>query len=77
MGYFICPSYYFIYIFSIKERTESTTDASIEVVSAESVRLAAVLAALMEEQSSGSKRKGLYMRFTVILTITILLEGVK
>ncbi|XP_052742796.1 N6-adenosine-methyltransferase subunit METTL3 [Bicyclus anynana] len=42
----------------IKERTESTTDASIEVVSAESVRLAAVLAALMEEQSAPAKRKG-------------------
>lgn len=45
-------------LITIKERTESTTDASIEVVSAESVRLAAVLAALMEEQTSGSKRKG-------------------
>ncbi|KAJ8710797.1 hypothetical protein PYW08_009312 [Mythimna loreyi] len=45
-------------LITIKERTESTTDASIEVVSAESVRLGAVLAALMEEQSSGSKRKG-------------------
>lgn len=42
----------------IKERTESTTDASIEVVSAESVRLAAVLAALIEEQSAPTKRKG-------------------
>ncbi|KAH9640168.1 hypothetical protein HF086_007367 [Spodoptera exigua] len=45
-------------LITIKERTESTTDASIEVVSAESVRLAAVLAALMEEQSNGNKRKG-------------------
>ncbi|XP_047035382.1 N6-adenosine-methyltransferase catalytic subunit [Helicoverpa armigera] len=45
-------------LITIKERTESTTDASIEVVSAESVRLAAVLAALMEEQTSGTKRKG-------------------
>ncbi|XP_045455810.1 N6-adenosine-methyltransferase subunit METTL3 [Melitaea cinxia] len=45
-------------LITIKERTESTTDASIEVVSAESVRLAAVLAALMEEQSSTTKRKG-------------------
>ncbi|CAH0596967.1 unnamed protein product [Chrysodeixis includens] len=45
-------------LITIKERTESTTDASIEVVSAESVRLAAVLAALMEEQNSGNKRKG-------------------
>ncbi|CAH2097727.1 unnamed protein product [Euphydryas editha] len=45
-------------LITIKERTESTTDASIEVVSAESVRLAAVLAALMEEQSSTNKRKG-------------------
>ncbi|CAH2231911.1 N6-adenosine-methyltransferase subunit METTL3 [Pararge aegeria] len=42
----------------IKERTESTTDASIEVVSAESVRLGAVLAALMEEQCAPTKRKG-------------------
>ncbi|XP_034826507.1 N6-adenosine-methyltransferase MT-A70-like protein [Maniola hyperantus] len=41
----------------IKERTESTTDASIEVVSAECVRLAAVLAALMEEQSAPAKRR--------------------
>lgn len=45
-------------LITIKERTESTTDASIEVVSAESVRLAALLAALMEEQSNGNKRKG-------------------
>ncbi|CAG9570716.1 unnamed protein product [Danaus chrysippus] len=45
-------------LITIKERTENTTDASIEVVSAESVRLAAVLAALMEEQSSTVKRKG-------------------
>ncbi|XP_050356115.1 N6-adenosine-methyltransferase subunit METTL3 isoform X2 [Nymphalis io] len=45
-------------LITIKERTESTTDASIEVESAESVRLAAVLAALMEEQSSTTKRKG-------------------
>ncbi|XP_026728190.1 N6-adenosine-methyltransferase catalytic subunit-like isoform X1 [Trichoplusia ni] len=45
-------------LITIKERTESTTDASIEVESAESVRLAAVLAALMEEQSTGNKRKG-------------------
>ncbi|XP_041974294.1 N6-adenosine-methyltransferase catalytic subunit [Aricia agestis] len=48
-------------LINIKERTESTTDASIEVVSAESVRLAAVLAAIMEEQtntSNTSKRKG-------------------
>ncbi|CAH3949441.1 N6-adenosine-methyltransferase subunit METTL3 [Pieris brassicae] len=42
----------------IKERTETTTDAGIEVVSAESVRLAAVLAALMEEQNNTCKRKG-------------------
>lgn len=49
-------------LITIKERTENTTDASIEVVSAESVRLAAVLAALMEEQTSSDKttqkRKG-------------------
>ncbi|XP_061380657.1 N6-adenosine-methyltransferase catalytic subunit isoform X2 [Danaus plexippus] len=45
-------------LITIKERTENTTDASIEVVNAESVRLAAVLAALMEEQSSTVKRKG-------------------
>ncbi|CAK1543451.1 unnamed protein product [Leptosia nina] len=45
-------------LITIKERTEATTDAGIEVVSAESVRLAAVLAALMEEQSNGGKRKG-------------------
>uniref|UniRef100_A0A2A4KAR4 mRNA m(6)A methyltransferase n=1 Tax=Heliothis virescens TaxID=7102 RepID=A0A2A4KAR4_HELVI len=45
-------------LITITERTESTTDASIEVVSAESVRLAAVLAALMEEQTTGTKRKG-------------------
>ncbi|XP_045505363.1 N6-adenosine-methyltransferase MT-A70-like protein [Colias croceus] len=45
-------------LITIKERTESTTDASIEVVSAESVRLAAVLAALMEEQNNTNKRKG-------------------
>ncbi|XP_075985463.1 methyltransferase like 3 [Anticarsia gemmatalis] len=49
-------------LITIKERTESTTDASIEVVNAESVRLGAVLAALMEEQASGDKttqkRKG-------------------
>ncbi|CAH0717870.1 unnamed protein product, partial [Brenthis ino] len=45
-------------LITIKERTESTTDASIEVVNAESVRLAAVLAALMEEQSTTTKRKG-------------------
>ncbi|XP_050671477.1 N6-adenosine-methyltransferase subunit METTL3 isoform X2 [Leptidea sinapis] len=44
-------------LINIKERTESTTDANIEVVSAESVRLAAVLAALMEEQSNGSNAK--------------------
>ncbi|XP_022119130.2 N6-adenosine-methyltransferase subunit METTL3 [Pieris rapae] len=42
----------------IKERTDTTTDADIEVVSAESVRLAAVLAALMEEQNNTCKRKG-------------------
>ncbi|KAG6461710.1 hypothetical protein O3G_MSEX012804 [Manduca sexta] len=49
-----------IYFNRIRERTESTTDANVEVVSAESVRLAAVLAALMEEQSSNNnnKRKG-------------------
>ncbi|CAG9792669.1 unnamed protein product [Diatraea saccharalis] len=47
-------------LITIQERTESTTDGGIEVVSAESVRLAAVLAALMEEQSvdCSSKRKG-------------------
>ncbi|KAJ0171507.1 hypothetical protein K1T71_013057 [Dendrolimus kikuchii] len=45
-------------LITIRERTESTTDALIEVVSAESVRLAAVLAALMEEQSPSNKRKG-------------------
>ncbi|CAB3229720.1 unnamed protein product [Arctia plantaginis] len=49
-------------LITIKERTESTTDASLEVVSAESVRLGAVLAALMEEQAAGEKtphkRKG-------------------
>lgn len=44
--------------FRIKERTETTTDAGIEVVSAESVRLGAVLAALMEEQNNSMKRKG-------------------
>ncbi|KAM3961418.1 LOW QUALITY PROTEIN: methyltransferase like 3 [Aphomia sociella] len=42
----------------IKERSESTSDGDIEVVSAECVRLAAVLAALIEEQSTASKRKG-------------------
>ncbi|XP_059055710.1 N6-adenosine-methyltransferase catalytic subunit [Achroia grisella] len=42
----------------IKERSESTLDGDIEVVSAECVRLAAVLAALMEEQSATTKRKG-------------------
>lgn len=52
-----CFSIIVIY-FSIKERTETTTDADIEVVSAESVRLAAVLTALMEEQNNTSKRKG-------------------
>ncbi|XP_053618049.1 N6-adenosine-methyltransferase subunit METTL3 [Plodia interpunctella] len=45
-------------LITITERSESTTDGDIEVVSAESVRLAAVLAALMEEQSATSKRKG-------------------
>lgn len=45
-------------LITIRERTENTTDAMIEVVSAESVRLAAVLAALMEEQSPSNKRKG-------------------
>ncbi|XP_026750524.2 N6-adenosine-methyltransferase subunit METTL3 [Galleria mellonella] len=42
----------------IKERSEGTSDGDIEVVSAECVRLAAVLAALIEEQSTTSKRKG-------------------
>ncbi|XP_028160989.1 N6-adenosine-methyltransferase subunit METTL3 [Ostrinia nubilalis] len=45
-------------LITIRERTETTTDGGIEVVSAESVRLAAVLAALMEEQSTSHKRKG-------------------
>ncbi|XP_049879979.1 N6-adenosine-methyltransferase subunit METTL3 isoform X2 [Pectinophora gossypiella] len=46
-------------LITIRERTETTTDQSIEVVSAESVRLAAVLAALIEEQASPTlKRKG-------------------
>ena len=56
-----CIKIFYINIqtYSITERTESTTDATIEVVSAESVRLAAVLAALMEEQSTSTKRKGI------------------
>ncbi|XP_072948211.1 N(6)-adenosine-methyltransferase MT-A70-like protein [Epargyreus clarus] len=45
-------------LITIKEPTEATTDAGIEVVSAESVRLAAVLAALIEEQNQTTKRKG-------------------
>ncbi|XP_063387822.1 N6-adenosine-methyltransferase MT-A70-like protein [Cydia fagiglandana] len=43
-------------LITIRERPEGSTDVGIEVVSAESVRLAAVLAALMEENSN--KRKG-------------------
>lgn len=51
-----------LFDYSIRERTETTTDGGIEVVSAESVRLAAVLAALMEEQSTttSNKRKGMF-----------------
>ncbi|CAH0403013.1 unnamed protein product [Chilo suppressalis] len=45
-------------LITIGEKAENTTDGCIEVVSAESVRLAAVLAALMEEQSTITKRKG-------------------
>ncbi|CAH2057254.1 unnamed protein product, partial [Iphiclides podalirius] len=42
----------------IKERLEGSADTEIEVVGAESVRLGAVLAALVEEQSAPTKRKG-------------------
>ncbi|XP_068625353.1 N6-adenosine-methyltransferase MT-A70-like protein [Battus philenor] len=45
-------------LITIKERLEGSTDTEIEVVGAESVRLGAVLAALIEEQSMSSKRKG-------------------
>lgn len=47
-------------LITIREKTEVTTDADVEVVSAESGRLAAVLAALMEEETTATsnKRKG-------------------
>ncbi|XP_013145443.1 PREDICTED: N6-adenosine-methyltransferase 70 kDa subunit [Papilio polytes] len=45
-------------LITIKERLEGAMDAEIEVVSAESVRLGAVLTALIEEQSAPAKRKG-------------------
>ncbi|KAL4716488.1 hypothetical protein ACJJTC_015916 [Scirpophaga incertulas] len=45
-------------LITIRERTELTTDAGIEVVSAESIRLGAVLAAVLEEQATSAKRKG-------------------
>ncbi|CAG5055039.1 unnamed protein product [Parnassius apollo] len=45
-------------LITIKERLEGSTDTEIEVVGAESVRLGAVLAALIEEQSTSTKRKG-------------------
>nr|XP_037874103.1 N6-adenosine-methyltransferase catalytic subunit isoform X2 [Bombyx mori] len=47
-------------LITIREKTEVTTDADVEVVSAESGRLAAVLAALMEEETTttSNKRKG-------------------
>ncbi|KAI8432773.1 hypothetical protein MSG28_013732 [Choristoneura fumiferana] len=44
-------------LITIRERPEGAADVGIEVVSAESVRLGAVLAALIEEQST-PKRKG-------------------
>ncbi|XP_028032854.1 N6-adenosine-methyltransferase catalytic subunit isoform X1 [Bombyx mandarina] len=47
-------------LITIREKMEVTTDADVEVVSAESGRLAAVLAALMEEETTttSNKRKG-------------------
>lgn len=65
--------HFYIY-YSIKERTENTTDATIEVVNAESVRLTAVLAALIEEQATpaatttASKRKGMKYLFDIFLS---------